>query len=84
MKVGIRRTTTPRENEILRLTDPTAISDGLHNPFQVKMLENPDSGTQDDPAKTVRERMHGGIYAPKNYAESIEKNGSEVDVITRQ
>ena len=57
-----------RENSILRLTYPTAIDNGRVDPSQVKVLESPDGGTQDDPKGAVRERMHGSIYAAKHDA----------------
>ena len=60
-----------RENEILGLTYPTAANDGLLNSFQVKVLKGPYGSTQNDPKGTVRERMHGSIYTPKDDAKGI-------------
>jgi len=74
----------PGENGIFKLTNPAAIDDGFYSPFQVNVLKSPDGGTQDDPKSTVRERMHGGIYASKNDAKGIEENGSEIDVVARR
>jgi hypothetical protein len=47
------------------------------------MLKSPDGGTQDDSKGTIRERMHGGIYASKNDAKGIEDDGREIDVVAR-
>ena len=72
-----------KENANLLLTYPTAIDDGLPDPFQVKVLKSPDGGTQDDPKGTVREGVHGCIYASKNDARRIEDNCREIGVVAR-
>ena len=64
-----------------RLTHPTAIGNGLSNPFQVKMLESPDDGAYDDPKGAVREGVHGSIYTSKNDAKGIEDNGGKIAVV---
>ena len=74
----------PRENVILKLTNPAATDDGFHDPFHVNVLKSPYSGTQDYPKGTVRKRMHGSIYTSKNDAKGIEENGSERDVVARR
>lgn len=67
----------------MRLAYPTTIFDGLSNSFQVKMLEKPDGGTDDDPEGTVGERMHGSVYASENDAKGIENDGSKIAVVAR-
>jgi hypothetical protein len=74
----------PRESETFKLTNPAAIGDDFHNPLQVKVLKSPDGGTQDDAKGTVRERMHGSIYASKNDAKGIEEKGSEINTVARR
>ena len=64
-----------------RLTYPTAIYDGLSDPFQVNMLKSPDGGTYDDPKDAVRERVHGDIYTSENDAKGIEDNRCKIAVV---